>query len=283
MDSTTPEWFEWAVSQPRRSHFADAGGTRIHYVSWNAADTSKPGLLFLHGFLGHSHWWDFIAPFFIERFRVYALDFSGMGDSEPRTEYPTNSFVSDIAAVMRDAGIAPGIAVGHSFGGSRLLQACALVPEAIRRAIVLDSYFALDEDEDRPQHERRPPPRPYPDEATGIARFRLLPEQDCPPWLADHLARHSLRRTDAGWIWRFDPLLRRLPPPEGDLHMLGRIEVPVDYVHAECSAVVSAERARRIVAAIPQARGPVTLVRAGHHLMLDQPLALVAALRGLLA
>ena len=278
-----PEWFQWALQQPRRSHFADSGGTRIHYASWNADDTGKPGLLFLHGFLGHSHWWDFIAPFFTERFRVYALDFSGMGDSEPRTEYPTNSFVSDIAAVMRDAGIAPGIAIGHSFGGSRLLQACALVPQAIRRAIVLDSYFALDEDEERPQHERRPPSRPYPDEATGIARFRLLPEQDCPPWLADHLARHSLRRTDAGWTWRFDPLLRRLPPPEGDLHMLGRIAVPVDYVHAECSAVVSAERARRIVAAIPQARGPVTLARAGHHLMLDQPLALVAALRALLA
>jgi pimeloyl-ACP methyl ester carboxylesterase len=282
MDSTAPEWFEWAVSQPRRSHYADAGGTRIHYVSWNAADTGKPGLLFLHGFLGHSHWWDFIAPFFTEHFRVYALDFSGMGDSETRDEYATGSFVSDIGAVMRDAGIAPGIAIGHSFGGSRLLQACALAPQAIRRAIVLDSYFALDEDEERPRHERRPPPRPYADEATGIARFRLLPDQYCPPWLREHLARHSLRRTDHGWTWRFDPMLRRLPPPEGDLHMLGRITVPVDYVHAECSAVVSAERARRIVAAIPQARGPVTLARAGHHLMLDQPLALVAALRALL-
>ena len=79
MTSTAPEWFEWAVSRPRASHFADADGTRIHYASWNAGDTGKPGLLFLHGFLGHSHWWDFIAPFFTDRFRVYALDFSGMG------------------------------------------------------------------------------------------------------------------------------------------------------------------------------------------------------------
>jgi pimeloyl-ACP methyl ester carboxylesterase len=282
MTSTAPEWFEWAVSQPRRSHFADAAGTRIHYASWNAGDTGKPGLLFLHGFLGHSHWWDFIAPFFIERFRVFALDFSGMGDSAPRARYTTESFISDIATVMRDAGIAPGIAVGHSFGGSRLLQACAMDAAPIRRAIVLDSYFALG-NEEHPRHERRPTPRPYPDEATGIARFRLLPEQDCPPWLADYLARHSLRRAEGGWTWRFDPLLRQLPPPEGDVRMLGRITVPVDYVHAECSAVVSAERARRIVAAIPEARGPVTLARAGHHLMLDQPLALVAALRALLA
>jgi pimeloyl-ACP methyl ester carboxylesterase len=277
-----PEWFEWAVTRSRHSHFADAGGTRIHYVSWNAGDVEKPGLLFLHGFLGHSHWWDFIAPFFTERFRVYALDFSGMGDSDARTDYPTAGFLADIAAVMRHAGIAPGIAVGHSFGGSRLLQACALAPETIRRAIVLDSYFGF-EGEEHPRHERRPSPRPYADEATGIARFRLLPEQDCAPWMLDYIARHSLRRGDEGWTWRFDPLLRQLPPPEGDARMLERIRVPVDYVHAEGSSIVSAERALRIVGAIPGARGPVTLARAHHHLMLDQPLALVAALRGLLA
>jgi len=51
----------------------------------------------------------------------------------------------------------------------------------------------------------------------------------------------------------------------------------------EASAVVSADRARRIVAAIAGARGPVTLPQAGHHLMLDQPLALIGALRALLA
>ena len=277
-----PEWFEWAVSQPRRSNFTDSSGTRIHYASWNAADTAKPGLLFAHGFLGHSHWWDFIAPFFTEHFRVYALDFSGMGDSEARADYRSDSFVSDIAAVLCDAGVAPGIVVGHSFGGSRLLQACALVPEVIRRAIVLDSYFTLD-GEVHPPIDRRPAPRPYRDEATGIARFRLLPPQDCPPWLMDHLARHSLRQTGEGWGWRFDSMLRHLPPPDGDARMLGRITMPVDYVHAECSAVVSAGRARGIVAAIPNARGPVTLARAHHHLMLDQPLALVGVLRALLA
>lgn len=282
MTSTAPEWFDWAVSQPRRSHFTDSDGTRIHYASWNAGDTDKPGLLFAHGFLGHSHWWDFIAPFFTERFRVFALDLSGMGDSEARGVYLGDSFVSDIAAVLRDAGIAPGIVVGHSFGGSRLLQACALVPEVIRRAIVLDSYFTLD-GELHPPGDRRPAPRPYPDEATGITRFRLMPPQDCAPWLMDYLARHSLRQTDAGWVWRFDPMLRHLPPPDGNQRLLRRLKVQVDYVHAECSAVVSAERARGIVAAISNARGPVTLARAHHHLMLDQPLALIGVLRALLA
>lgn len=282
MTTGAPEWFDWALLQPRRSHWADSGGTRIHYTSWNADETGKPGLLLAHGFLGHGRWWDFIAPFLAERHRVYALDFGGMGDSGHRASYPTECFVSDLAAVLDDAGIAPGIVVGHSFGGSRLLQACALIPERIAHAIVLDSTFTLDE-APRSRTERRPAPRPYPDEATALARFRLVPDQPCEPWLLEHLARTSLQHGDAGWTWRFDPKLRQLPPPGGGREMLERIAVPVSYVHAELSSVVSAEHARRIVAAIPGARGPVTLPQARHHLMLDQPLALIAALRALLA
>lgn len=279
--AAVPEWFEWALRQPRCSHWADSGGVRIHYTSWNAGETDKPGLLLAHGFLGHGRWWDFIAPFLTARHRVYALDFSGMGESGHRDAYPTESFVSDLAAVLDHAGIAPGTVVGHSFGGSRLLQACTMLPERIVHAIVLDAYFTLD-DEPHPRGERRPPPRPYPDEATALSRFRLQPEQACEPWLLEHLARTSLQSSEAGWTWRFDPKLRQLPPPTGNRELLERIRVPVTYVHAECSAVVSAERAQGIVDAIPGARGPVTLPRAEHHLMLDQPLALVAALRALL-
>jgi pimeloyl-ACP methyl ester carboxylesterase len=281
MIEATPSWFEWALQQPRRSHVTHTEGTRLHYVSWNAGDTHKPGLLFAHGFLGHSHWWDFIAPFFIERFRVFALDFSGMGDSGHRAEYDSDCFVRDLAGVLEHAGIAPGIVVGHSFGGSRLLQACAAFPRLISHAVVLDSYFKLPGDR-LPLGERRPASRPYSDAATGISRFRLIPEQECAPWLRDHLARSSLRQTELGWTWRFDPALRELQSAEGDENILNRITVPVTYVHAELSAVVSKDRAQRIVAAIPHARGPVTMPQARHHMMLDQPLALVGVLRALL-
>ena len=83
-------------------------------------------------------------------------------------------------------------------------------------------------------------------------------------------------------MWRFDPKLRNLQVVEGDEDLLSRIVAPITYVHAECSSVVSAERARRIVATIPGAKGPVTMPRAGHHMMLDQPLELVSVLGALL-
>lgn len=76
-----PEWFLRAIASTPGSYFADDHGTRIHYLAWNAHETHKPTLLFAHGFRGHAHWWDFIAPYFTDRFRVAALDFAGMGDS----------------------------------------------------------------------------------------------------------------------------------------------------------------------------------------------------------
>ena len=282
MSGASPEWFDWALQQTRRPHFTESTGARVHFVSWNADDTDKPSLLFAHGFLGNSHWWDFIAPFFTDRFRVFALDFSGMGESAHRATYETTTFADDIAAVLRATGTAPATVVGHSFGGSRLLQACSLTPTLIAHAIVLDSYVRLPGDSPLTV-ERRPAPRPYPDEATALSRFRLLPDQPCDRWSFDHLARHSLRHADAGWVWTFDPTLRGLSPPENTEDALRSLTVPVSYVHAEASSVVSAERARRIVAAIAQARGPITMPRAHHHLMLDQPLALIGVLRALLA
>ena len=284
-NAARPEWFEWALAQARTSHFVDSAGARVHYAAWNAADMDKPGLLFAHGFLGHSHWWDFIAPFFTEHHRVFALDFSGMGESGHRAAYTGDCFVDDLEAVlgaMQGAEPAASTVVGHSFGGARLLQACTQIPHAIGHAIVLDSFAQFHGDE-LPAHSYSPTPAPTPDREATLARFRLLPPQPCEPCLFDHVARHSLRRVGAGWTWRFDPALREFRPKAIDPESLGRIDAPVDYVHAEASAVVSAERARRIAGALPRGRGPITMPRAGHHLMLDQPLALIGVLRTLLA
>jgi pimeloyl-ACP methyl ester carboxylesterase len=62
--TAAPEWFTRAIAAPAESRFTEVDGTPIHYLSWNAADTHKPALLFAHGFRAHARWWSFIAPFF---------------------------------------------------------------------------------------------------------------------------------------------------------------------------------------------------------------------------
>lgn len=51
--------------EPRDNHF-EISGLRFHYVEWGNSD-SEPMLL-LHGFMGHAHIWDNVAPVFAERY-----------------------------------------------------------------------------------------------------------------------------------------------------------------------------------------------------------------------
>jgi hypothetical protein len=39
----------------------------------------------------------------------------------------------------------------------------------------------------------------------ALARFRLMPEQPCDnPFIVEFIGRHSLRRAEDGWVWKFD-------------------------------------------------------------------------------
>jgi pimeloyl-ACP methyl ester carboxylesterase len=99
-----------------------------------------------------------------------------------------------------------------------------------------------------------------------------------------HIARHSLRQTAGGWQWKFDPnlpsaqLLTTIDPAD-----LQSLLVPVDFIYGEFSAVVSQQRAQRTAAALGLQHPPIAIPGAHHHVMIDQPLALTAALRTLLA
>lgn len=281
----TPAWFREAVSRAGESAFVDVAGTRIHYLSWGLDCTDKPALLFLHGFRAHAHWWDFIAPFFTDRFRVLAMDFSGMGDSDHRPTYDVDTFAHEIASLVEVLGLGPVTAVGHSYGGSRLLRACAERPDLFRHAIVVDSYVLFKGEPGPSLPKKLLGTRTYPDFDDASSRYRLMPEQPVAlPFLVDHIARHALRQVEDGWRWKFDPEMPTTGyrEPDGEA-VLARVETTVDYIRGEHSAVVSRDRAERTVRLLKNARSMVEIPNGYHHLMLDQPHALISTLRALLA
>ncbi len=281
-----PPWFAWALAQEARDGFVDANGVRLHYLEWNADDTDKPVLLFVHGFRAHARWWDWIAPYFLQTHRVVALDLSGMGDSAWRETYSAPILAGDISAFIDALGLKGLTIVAHSYGGLTALRAASMRPELFGRVIVLDTFVIF-----AGATIKLDPPRlgggpAYPDRAAARARYRLLPPQPAPlSPLIDHIASHSMKvDADGGVRWKFDSRLNGEDTHlyDGD-EMLARITAPVDYVFGECSALVDAEHAQRIVDGIPTARGPIVIPTGHHHLMLDQPLALVATLKALLA
>lgn len=287
MSDVTPEWFTKALARAPESRCVELDGARVHYLSWNAADTDKPALLFAHGFRAHARWWSFIAPFFVSRFRVVALDFPGMGDSDSRAAYDWPDFARAIAAVLRDAQFDKATLIGHSFGGSQVARACVDFPQLVERAIIIDSYIPVPE-----IGGRRPPqlePRPknvYPTYDAARARFRLVPEQNrAETYVLDYVARHSLKQVEGGWTWKFDEsFVPRFRDEERErvAATLAAIDVPITFIYGDQSVVVSRELAHAIVKRLKHGRGPIAVPQSHHHVLLDQPLSLVAALKAVL-
>jgi pimeloyl-ACP methyl ester carboxylesterase len=263
----------------------------VHYRIWTSDNVERPWLLFVHGYRGHTHWWDWIAPAFIDRFRVAAVDLSGMGKSEARKRYSAEGFSRDVIAVLTALEANSATLVGHSYGGSSVLLACALDAEGvdpgnrIRRAVILDSYVHFPEqDGDLPERSKIKTHRPYPSYEALRARYRLIPDQPVShPALLEHLARTSARQAEDGWCWCFDALLPAAPAAIDGPALLGRVQCPVDIIFGENSGVVDLARATATCAALPSARGPISIPDARHHIMLDQPIALIGVLRALLA
>ncbi|MET0988257.1 MAG: alpha/beta hydrolase [Steroidobacteraceae bacterium] len=284
IDGAAPErdgWRKQILAQAGESRFLSVNGGRIHYLVRGEDRANRGTVLLVHGFRGHAHWWDAIAPFLATDFRVLAIDLSGMGDSDHRAAYELPTFADDITGLIEHECSQPVTIIGHSFGGSRCLQACALRPELFTHAIVCDSFFWLSD-------ERRTEPavkgtRTYASLEEAMARFRLLPDQ--PVWsreLFQHVGRHSLKQVEGGWAWKFDPTLAALTYHMHDEDVLARVRAPVHFVYGERSRIVDADRAQRTLQRLSQGKGPIVIPDAHHHLMLDRPLALVSALRALL-
>lgn len=289
LDAPAPDWFRWALAQRPTDHVVEVAGCPIHYLLWPATEEARPGrgLLLVHGGGAHAHWWAFIAPYFLRDFRVAALDFSGMGDSGRREDYSAEVRAEEMRAVIDDAGLGETFVVGHSFGGYMTMKFCAVYGDEIAGAVIVDS--PVRDPDEKWDHPPGGPPgsrgkRLYPDFASALARFRLMPEQPCPnPFIVEYIARRSIHAEDGGYAWKFDANAmgaRRFGEPFHE--HLQALRCRAALVFGEHSKLVS----RRTAAYMSRLMGPqapiVEVPEAQHHVFLDQPLAFVACLRALL-
>lgn len=283
-DSSPADWFSAAIAHAGRSQFAEVDGVPIHYLCWGLDAVEKPALVFVHGYRAHARWWDFIAPFFADQYRIIALDLSGMGDSGHRDFYDGLTFANDIIGVIRHAGIGPATVIGHSLGGTRVLRAAVEAPELMDHLIIIDSYVRFGDGAIPDVAAPRLSAPPYADKAQALRRFRLMPSQPLAlDYAVDFIAQHSLRQVEGGWQWKFDRRLPTVVLEPGEHELFARIEVPVDIVYGESSSVVDDAMMRQLLGLFRHGRGPVIIPDAFHHVMLSQPLALVSTLRALLA
>ncbi len=106
--------------------------------------------------------WRFFAPYFISHYRVAALDLSGAGDSGHCPRYSPELFAAEVIAVANHA---------------------VLVDSAVR-----PRDFKWERD---PRRSPIKPKRVYPTFDEALARFRLMPPQDCSnDYILDYIGRH---------------------------------------------------------------------------------------------
>lgn len=285
-----PAWFQRYISASSSNHRVKVFGKDIHYRRWSTQD--NPGLLFVHGYGAHSHWWDFIAPAFIENFDVVAMDMSGAGDSAHRDLYQARIFATEIIGVCKDAGLRSPVIIGHSFGGAMTRVAAWANGGELAGAVLVDTMLSREGRQRTPVAYTKSGPRTriryYDSLAEGAKRFRLRPAQPCANrYILNYIARHSLARGKKGYSFKLDQaLFSKMRGDTGDelpdaLTMITESQCPIGIIYGQNSRILTAESAtilkdlvgEDLIQCVPDSH---------HHVFLDQPLAFIDTLRNLL-
>jgi pimeloyl-ACP methyl ester carboxylesterase len=290
-----PAWFTRSVAVPHDAGAVEVAGARVSWSAWGERDL--PSLVLVHGGAAHAGWWAPLAPLFSDGFRVVALDLTGHGDSDWREVYDATVWADEVMAVAAAAGgSGRPVVVGHSMGGFVTIAAAAAHGALLDGAVVVDAPVRRPdpETEEGSSGSMFRAPKTYPDVATAMTHFHLVPPQPCDNgWYVAHVARGSVRPVEGGVSWKFDP--RVFTARTGPRHasefgpLLARASCRVAIVNGAASTIVDAHvRAymAELLADSPAGRAGVPFVEvpeAHHHVLLDQPLALVTAVRAVLA
>ncbi len=278
-----PQWLRQSLATSAEEDRIDVAGCSIHRMAWGARD--QPGLVLIHGGAGHAHWWSFLAPLF-PQYRVVALDLSGHGDSGRRSRYSIDHWTQEVLAAADGVGMeGPPVLIGHSMGGFVATATAAQAGGELAGMIILDSPIVAADPEVEAARlgQAFGAPKIYPDIETAIARFRTIPPQaEYDPFILRHVAEHSLRPVEGGFSWKFDPELFRAVSRSQAAEFLPKVRGRVALIRSEFG-LVTPEVGAIMYEGLGRVAPVIEIPLAGHHMMLDQPLLLVTALRALLA
>ncbi|GGM64546.1 alpha/beta hydrolase [Dactylosporangium sucinum] len=251
------------------------GGCEIAWGSWG--DFGPPVTL-IHGAGAHSGWWLGVVPELARTHRVAALDLSGHGDSGWRDRYRAEQWAAEAVEVASRHG-APHVLVGHSAGARIALVAAALYPDSIHKVLLVDPPVPpTPRSADRASGRRRW----YPSRQAALESFGLLPPQPvADPGLVHRAALHSLREEEHGWTWKFDPRTFGHVADAVVVPYLPEVRCDVVLIRGEHTSVTTPEKAGALRALLGRTFPEIVIPGAHHHVPLDEPQRLAAAIAAL--
>lgn len=95
-------------------------------------------IIFLHSWLGSWRYWVSTMDLASERYRAYALDFWGYGESDRRgSTFTITSYVEMLSRFMDQMGMTTANLVGHGMGGVVAIRAARERPERFLRVMTV--------------------------------------------------------------------------------------------------------------------------------------------------
>lgn len=214
---------------------------------WGPAEA--PPVALMHGGFDFARTFDVFAPLLAAAgWRVVAWDQRGHGDSEHAALYSWAADVRDAVAVLDTVTRQPLPIIGHSKGGSLMLDLAASLPGRVSRLVNIDGLPSRRNWPDVPDHVRTKllsgdlatwldvrrstvdaVRKPGTLDELAARRGRMNPRLS-PEWLR-YLVTVGGRKDSDGWRWKIDPTLRLggFGPwrPEWAMERLSLVGVPV--------------------------------------------------------
>ncbi len=260
-------------------------------------DGRGPRVLALHGWLDNAASFLPLAPY-LDGVELVAIDLPGHGRSAHLGVGGDYSFAGSIASVL-DAADALGWdrfrLLGHSMGGAIASMVACACPDRIEKLATVEALGVLTEAPERTGARLRQAVaaqralkdkrlRVFPDIDSAVqARFSAsrAPGAGLEPELLRLLVERGVRIVDCGFVWSSDPRLTlptlvRMTEAQVE-NLLAGIECPTLALFADPPQpyLPDAERRRR-VAALPDGR--MVVLQGGHHLHMQQPRQVAAAI-----
>ena len=108
-------------------------------LAYDDQGAGKPAFVFVHGWTCNRSFFAPQAAHFARRHRIVSVDLRGHGESDkPSGPYPIAAYADDIAHIIDHLDLGKVVAVGHSMGGSTVLQLAAAYPGHIAAIVMVD-------------------------------------------------------------------------------------------------------------------------------------------------
>ncbi len=275
--SGRPFELEIGIGTVRGLRFGAEGGRRV---------------LALHG------WLDNAASFVplaaqLDGLDLVAPDLPGHGRSAhmpPGTDYTFVGAVHQVLDIADALGWQRFALLGHSMGAGIASLVAAAVPDRVERLVAIEALGALPETE--PETVPRLRDAVAASRSLGQRPLRVFPDLDAPVRarmrvnaLSEPVARLLVERgvqpVDGGHVWCSDPRLTiptavRMTPGQVDALIAG-IDCPTRVIYADPPQpyLPEPDRSRR-ARLLPQ--GDLVVMAGGHHLHMEQPAEVAAAI-----